>query len=90
MTIFEEVVKNITAEDFADILVKPCVVNRNELYYITSTGQLYPFTDEGYRSALSLQIRYLNSESPNKEKEKKTENSDESSDQIPLFNMDNN
>lgn len=60
MTIFEHMKENMTVENLASIMIKPCVVNRNELFYITSTGQLFPFTDEGEDSAFKTEVAFLN------------------------------
>lgn len=45
MTIYEKVVDTMTPEKLARILVKAVVINNTEMYYMTSTGQLFPFND---------------------------------------------
>lgn len=78
MTVFEKMTKEITPEGLARTLVKTCVVDRNNLFYVTTTGQLMPYTDEGYENAVKLQLQFLNStfegtESDSKESEKQPE-----------------
>lgn len=60
MTIFEHMKENMTVENLASIMIKPCVVNRNELFYLTSSGQLFPFTDEGEETAFKAEVAFLN------------------------------
>lgn len=77
-TVFDDYLNQLTIKDMASILVKPCVVNRNELYYITTTGQLFPFSEEGLNSAIKLEMQFLSSPS------NKTTESDNKSDQISI------
>ena len=53
-------IRNMSVENLAKILVKPCVVNMEDLYYVTTTGQLYQFNEEGFNGAVRLQTQYLN------------------------------
>lgn len=64
MTVYDEMMKNMTEEGLARILVKPCVLNMEEMYYVTTTGQLYPFNGEGFTGAVKLQLQYLNTGTP--------------------------
>ena len=58
MTRFDNFIKKLNYEDFAKMLVKLCVINNSELYYVTTPGQLYPFTPEGYRNAINYETHY--------------------------------
>ena len=82
--------KTMSAETLASILVKPCVLNMEELYYVTTTGQLYPFNSNGYKRAVQYQLQYLNTLSPNSKEDEpvKPENSEAESQQLPLEGLD--
>lgn len=58
MNRFDKFKENLTYEAFAKMLVKLCIINNNELFYVTTSGQLYPFTPEGYRSAILHETDY--------------------------------
>lgn len=62
MTKFEKFKETLTPEVFTQMVVKIVIINKNEPYYITSYGQLFPFTDEGYKTALETELNYWNSE----------------------------
>lgn len=73
MTIYEKTLKEMTPEKFAIISVKPAVLNGTELFYVTSSGQLFPFTQEGLQNAVNLQFQILNKEAVEDTKESKSE-----------------
>ena len=58
MTRFDDFIKKLNYEDFAKMLVKICVINNSELYYVTTSGQLYPFTPKGYTDAINHETAY--------------------------------
>ena len=72
MTLYEKTMKEMTAEKFAMLNVKPAVMNGNEMFYVTASGQLFPFTSEGLQNAVNYQFQILNQEI----KEPETENTD--------------
>lgn len=59
MTVFEKTMKEMTAEKFAVVSVKPAVLNGTEMFYVTSSGQLFPFTQEGLQNAVNYQYQLL-------------------------------
>ena len=59
MTVFEKTMKEMTAEKFAVVSVKPAVINGTEMFYVTSSGQLFPFTQEGLQNAVNYQYQLL-------------------------------
>lgn len=76
MTVYEKTIKEMTPEKFAVVSVKPAVLNGTEMFYVTSSGQLFPFNQEGLQSAVNYQYQLLmqesndgvtNSETPAKE-----------------------
>lgn len=58
MTKFDSFIRKLDYETFAKMLVKICVINNSELYYVTSYGQLYPYTKEGYNNAVLHETQY--------------------------------
>lgn len=60
MTNFDKIMKNMTVENFAQISVKPVVVNGTDVFYMTSTGQLFPFNTDGLTQAVNLEYQWLN------------------------------
>lgn len=58
MNRFDKFKENLTYEAFAKMLVKLCVINNSELFYVTTSGQLYPFTPEGYSLAINHETNY--------------------------------
>ena len=82
MTVYEKTIKEMTPEKFAVVSVKPAVLNGTEMFYVTSSGQLFPFNQEGLQSAVNYQYQLLmqesndrvtNSEKPAEEKAKVSE-----------------
>ena len=62
MTLYEKTIKEMTIEKFALLNVKPAVLNGTEMFYVTSSGQLFPFTQEGLQNAVNFQYQILNNE----------------------------
>ena len=54
---FEKIMSNMTPESMAELGVKLISVNNRDLYYMTSTGQLFYTAD--YQSALQHELRWL-------------------------------
>lgn len=75
MTNFDKFKETVTVEDLAKMTVKLVIINNNELYYVTTTGQLYPMTNEGFKSAVEHEIMFWNTDI-------KEENTVESKDQV--------
>lgn len=67
MTRFDEFKQTLTAEEFARMVVKVVIINNAESYYVTSTGQLYPMTTEGFQMAVNHEIQFWNQELTQKE-----------------------
>lgn len=57
MTNFKKVIDNLTPEALAELGVRLINVNSRELYYMTSTGQL--FHTNNYEAALQHEYRWL-------------------------------
>lgn len=62
MTVFEKFKKDVTQEELANLMVKTILVNKNELYYVTSTGQLFTCTLDGLKKAIEYQNNILSQE----------------------------
>ena len=62
MTVFEKFKKDVTQEELANLMVKTVLVNKNELFYMTSTGQLFNFTLDGLKKAIEYQNSILSQE----------------------------
>lgn len=62
MTLYDKTMKEMTAEKFAMLNVKPAVMNGSEMFYVTTSGQLFPFTNEGLQNAVNYQFQILNQE----------------------------
>lgn len=62
MTLYEKTIKEMTIEKFALLNVKPAVLNGAEMFYVTTSGQLFPFTQEGLQNAVNFQYQILNNE----------------------------
>ena len=60
MTNFDKIKENLTADILAKLTVRLVVINNNELYYATSTGQLYPMTSEGLDAAIKHETKFWN------------------------------
>ena len=58
-TNFEKIMENITLEKFASMVVKAVVINGTDPFYVTTTGQLYPFNKNGWMVALDHEIKFL-------------------------------
>lgn len=72
MTLYDKTMKEMTAEKFAMLNVKPAVMNGSEMFYVTTSGQLFPFTNEGLQNAVNYQFQIFNQEI----KEPETEGTD--------------
>ena len=70
MTLYDKTMKEMTAEKFAMLNVKPAVMNGSEMFYVTTSGQLFPFTNEGLQNAVNYQFQILNQEINEPETEK--------------------
>lgn len=64
MNVFEQTMKEMTPECLASILVKPAVVNGTDMYYMTTSGQLFTFDKEGLQKAVDYQYQILMREIP--------------------------
>lgn len=62
MTIFEQMLKEMTPECLSTLLVKPAVVNGTDMYYMTTSGQLFTFDKEGLQKAVNYQYQILTKE----------------------------
>lgn len=67
MTLYEKTIKEMTIEQFAQLSVRPAVMNGMDMYYVTTSGQLFPFNAEGFRSAVMYQQQILSQEIPEDE-----------------------
>lgn len=72
-TNYELVMENMTPEKLAEMGVKMVSVNNRSLFYMTTTGQLYPL--EEYEAALKHEYRWLmyRDEEPSGEPDKNPE-----------------
>ena len=59
MNVFEQTMEEMTPECLASILVKPAVVNGTDMYYMTTSGQLFTFDKEGLQKAVDYQYQIL-------------------------------
>lgn len=59
MTNYEFQLQSMDVQKFAQKNVNLILVNNSELYYLTSTGQLFPFTAEGLRTAVAYEYQWL-------------------------------
>lgn len=62
MTNYEKLMSEMTPEKFANIALKPTLINNSEMCYMTSTGQLFPFAN--VKEALQFEYNWLNMEIP--------------------------
>ena len=60
MTRFEKILKTMTLEELIDLNVKLITVNDHQLFWVTSSGQLFNYHDR--ESALSYEYAYLTQE----------------------------
>ena len=58
-SVYQIVMARMTPEELTNLGVKLISVNNSELFWVTSLGQLYPFTDK--QSALEAEYNWLNS-----------------------------
>ena len=56
---YENIVNNMTIEDLANRNVSLANVNNMQLFWVTSTGQLFPYNN--YHDAIAYEIEWLNS-----------------------------
>lgn len=64
MNVFEKMKTEMTPEFLASILVKPAVVNGTDMYYMTTSGQLFSFDNQGLQKAVDYQYQILMREVP--------------------------
>ena len=76
MTLYEKTMKEMTIEKFALLNVKPAVLNGAEMFYVTTSGQLFPFTQEGLQNAVNFQYQILNKEMTEDADEDKNKNAE--------------
>lgn len=76
MTLYEKTMKEMTIEKFALLNVKPAVLNGAEMFYVTTSGQLFPFTQEGLQNAVNFQYQILNKEMTEDADEDKDKNAE--------------
>ena len=69
MNVFDQTMKEMTPECLASVLVKPVVINGIDLYYMTTSGQLFTFDKEGLQKAVDYQYQILMQEIPEASKE---------------------
>lgn len=62
MTRYDKIIKNMTIDKLAELSVDICVLNHNQMFYLTSTGQLFPYNSEGCKAAIEYEKAYLNEE----------------------------
>ena len=56
---YENIVNNMTIEDLTNRNVSLVNVNNMQLFWVTSSGQLFPY--ENYHNAIAYEIEWLNS-----------------------------
>lgn len=72
MTNYEMLIKNMTPELMADICTALIEVNGERLFYLTSTGQLFPM--EKHEQAVKFQYNWLMSEAEESPEETSSDN----------------
>lgn len=65
MRVFDKLLETMTVETLADLGTKLINVNNRQLYYITSSGQMFDY--EHYQEALNHEYRWLLQEIPQSE-----------------------
>lgn len=65
MNNFEAMVKAMTIERAAVDMVKLVLINNREPYYVTTTGQLFPY--DKFEEAVKMQYAFLSSDAPAEE-----------------------
>ena len=78
MTLYEKTMQEMNAEKFAMLNVKPAVMNGNEMFYVTTSGQLFPFTNEGLQNAVNYQYQILMQQLPEESNNKDGAEDDDS------------
>lgn len=71
MTVFENLMKNMTPETMAELGTKLVNVDNRQLYYLTSSGQMFAYTR--YNEALNHEYRWLMQQMPGTETKPNTE-----------------
>lgn len=56
---YENIVNNMTIEDLANRNVTLANINNMQLFWVTSTGQLFPY--DSYQDAIAYELEWLNS-----------------------------
>ena len=69
MNVFDQTMKEMTPECLASVLVKPVVINGTDLYYMTTSGQIFTFEKEGLQKAVDYKYQILMQEIPEASKE---------------------
>lgn len=62
MTNYEKIMSDMNPEKFAQISIKPVLINNSEMCYMSTTGQLFPFAN--VKDALQYEYRWLTMEVP--------------------------
>lgn len=65
ITNYDAMMKEMTVEKLAIKNVQLVIVNGQEPFYVTTTGQLFNFNDR--KSAIEFEMRYLSMEVPNQQ-----------------------
>lgn len=58
MNVFEKQMKEMSIEDLAGLNVQLIVINNSQLMWLTSSGQLFPYTN--HSDALQFELNLLN------------------------------
>lgn len=70
MTVFEKLKAEMTVETMVELGVKLVSVNNQQLYYLTSSGQLFAYTR--YSDALNHEYQWLCQQLPEPQQSKMT------------------
>lgn len=70
MTVFENLMKNMTPETMAELGTKLVNVDNRQLYYLTSSGQMFAYTR--YNEALNHEYQWLMQKMPGTEAQPNT------------------
>ena len=62
MTVFEKIKEDMTIETLAEMGVRLVSVNNQQLYYLTSSGQMFAYSR--YNEALNHEFQWLSQEMP--------------------------
>lgn len=68
MTVFEKIKAEMTIETMTELGVKLVSVNNQQLYYLTSSGQMFAYTR--YSDALNHEYQWLSQHLPEPQKSK--------------------